>query len=305
MMITIAGCGALGSIFASKLLDGGYRVQAYQRQGATLDALKKGLTIESEDRSSSRTYTFSAVSDRVEDLEPTELIIVLVKSFSTAEVAPLKNLLKEGGIVLTLQNGLGNAEILSSIFGEERIAAGTAHWGAIKRAPGVVQEAGGALIVLGPWVAGKDMTRVAHILEEAAFKVKYVEDPRPFIWKKLTINNMVNTCAALTGLNNEGLISSPLILELMKGIGKETVEAAGRAGICLDMEELWPAFLDNIRKTSTNIPSMLQDNMAERRMEVETIPGGVLKYARNKDEFPYTRTMYALLKSLNTHRGYE
>lgn len=304
-MITIAGCGALGSIFASKLLDGGFRVQVYQRRGATLDALKKKLTIKSEDRSSSRNYTLSSVSDRVEDLEPTELIIVLVKSFSTEELYPLRDILKKGGVVLTLQNGLGNAETLSSIFGERKVAAGVAHWGAIKRAPGVVQEAGGALIVLGPWSAEYDMVWVMEILKKSAFNVKYVEDPRPFIWKKLTINNMVNTCAALTRLNNEGLISSPLILELMKEIGRETVEAARREGINLEMEELWDTFLDNIRKTATNIPSMLQDNLAGRRMEVETIPGGVLKYARNEDEFPYTRAMYAMLKTLNTHRGYE
>ncbi len=304
-MITIAGCGALGSIFASKLLDGGFRVQVYQRRGATLDALKKRLTIESEDRSSSRNYILSSVSDRVQDLEPTELIIVLVKSFSTEELDPLRDILKKGGVVLTLQNGLGNAETLSSIFGEEKVAAGVAHWGAIKRAPGVVQEAGGALIVLGPWSAEYDMVWVMEILKRSAFNVKYVEDPRPFIWKKLTINNMVNTCAAMTGLNNEGLISSPLILELMKEIGRETVEAACREGINLEMEELWDTFLDNIRKTATNIPSMLQDNLAGRRMEVETIPGGVLKYARNEDEFPYTRAMYAMLKTLNTNRGYE
>lgn len=304
-MITIAGCGALGSIFASKLLDGGFRVQVYQRRGATLDALKKKLTIESEDRSSSRNYTLSSVSDRVQDLEPTELIIVLVKSFSTGELAPLKSILKKGGVALTLQNGLGNAETLSSIFGEKKVAAGVAHWGGIKRAPGVVQEAGGALIVLGPWSAEYDMTWVMEILKKSAFNVKYVEDPRPFIWKKLTINNMVNTCAALTRLNNEGLISSPLILELMKEIGRETVEAARREGINLEIDELWDTFLENIRKTATNIPSMLQDNLAGRRMEVETIPGVVLKYARNEDEFPYTRAMYAMLKILNTYRGYE
>ena len=304
-MITIAGCGALGSIFASKLLDGGFRVQVYQRRGATLDALKKRLTIESEDRSSSRNYILSSVSDRVQDLEPTELIIVLVKSFSTEELDPLRDILKKRGVVLTLQNGLGNAETLSSIFGEKKVAAGVAHWGAIKRAPGVIQEAGGAMIVLGPWSAEYDMAWVTEILKRSAFNVKYVEDPRPFIWKKLTINNMVNTCAALTRLNNEGLISSPLILELMKEIGRETVEAARREGINLEMDELWDTFLDNIRKTATNIPSMLQDNLAGRRMEVETIPGGVLKYARNEDEFPYTRAMYAMLKTLNTNRGYE
>lgn len=305
MIITIAGCGALGSIFASKFIDAGFQVQAFQRRGATQQALKKGLTIETKDRSYSKTYHLSAVSHDVKELKLSKLIIVLVKSFNTEEVAPVREILEEGGIVLTLQNGLGNAETLSSIFGEEQVGAGVAHWGAIKRGSGIVQEAGGAFIALGPWKSGTDIRWVADILEQARFNVEYVNDPRTFIWKKLTVNSMVNTTAALTGMNNEGLKTSPLILELMKEIGKEAVTAAGRAGIIIDMDELWPVFLDNISKTATNIPSMLQDNRAGRRMEVETIPGGVLKYARNEKEFPYTRAMYALLKTINTNRGYE
>jgi len=305
MIVTVAGCGALGSIFASKLMDAGYKVQAFQRKGATQDALKKGLTIRSGDGSSEREYQFLEVSDDPAFLKPSDLIIVLVKSFSTPEVHPVKELMKEKAVVLTLQNGIGNAETLSAIFGEKRICAGVAHYGAIRLAPGVVQEAGGAFIALGPWV--KDhipMDWVEKILKNSGFQSEYVADPRPWIWKKLAVNSMVNTTAALTGFNNAGLMNSALIMQLMESIGKEAVTAAGRAGVKIEFEDLWKVFLENISKTAANIPSMLQDNRAGRRMEVDTIPGGVLRYAERDEEFPYTRAMYAILKAIDTERGY-
>ncbi len=286
-------------------MDAGFKVQAFQRKGETFDALKKGLTIESEDRSSSRRYKLLALSSDVRELKPSKLIIVLVKSFSTEEVAPVKAILEEDGVILTLQNGLGNAEILSSIFGEEKTGVGVAHYGAIKRSPGVVQEAGGASIVIGPWKKGVSMEWVADVLEKACFNVAYVDDPRIFIWKKLIVNSMVNTTAALTGLDNEGLLASPLLVKLMKEIGEEAVEAARRAGFVIDLDELWPILLDNIRKTATNIPSMLQDNLAGRKMEVDSIPGGVLQYAGDDSDFPCTRTLYALLKAIDTSRGFD
>jgi len=63
MIITIAGCGALGGFFASRLIDAGFQVQAYQRKGETQDALKKGLIIKSLDLETERKYDLIAVSD--------------------------------------------------------------------------------------------------------------------------------------------------------------------------------------------------------------------------------------------------
>ncbi|HPI99206.1 MAG TPA: ketopantoate reductase C-terminal domain-containing protein, partial [Synergistales bacterium] len=191
-----------------------------------------------------------------------------------------------------------------SIFGEERVCAGVAHYGAIKLAPGVVKEAGGAFIALGPCKRGVPMKWVSDILQRAVFNVEYVEDPSPFIWKKLAVNSMVNTTAALTGFNNAGLMNSPLIMDLMKRIGREAVIAAERAGVKIDFDDLWEVFIRNITRTASNIPSMLQDNRSGRRMEVDTIPGGVLRYARDGSEFPYTRAMYGTLKAIDTERGY-
>ncbi len=301
MIITIAGCGALGGFFASRLIDAGFQVQAYQRKGETQDALKKGLIIKSLDLETERKYDLIAVSDDPSDLHFSELVIVLVKSYSTAEVEPVKRILKDGGVVLTLQNGIGNAETLVDIFGEEKVGAGVVHYGAIGLAPGVVQEGGGSFMAMGPWKRDVSMKWVSDILLRAGLNARYVEDPRPYLWSKLAINAMVNTTAAMTGFNNAELMANPLLVKLMKNIGREVEIAASRAGVKIDFNDIWEKFTGNVR---SNIPSMLQDNMAGRKMEVDAIPGAVLNFAKDESDLPCTRTLYALLKSVDLSRGY-
>ena len=93
-------------------------------------------------------------------------------------------------------------------------------------------------------------------------------------------------------------------MELMNNLGKETVIAANRAGILLDFEEIWKMHLENLERTASNRPSMLQDIEANRQTEIEAISGGVLNYARDDQEFPYTRAVYGLLKTIDLKAGF-
>ena len=126
MLVTIAGCGSLGCLLAARLCAGGATVQVFQRAGPHLDALRRdGITIEN-DRGGATTVTpVARAADRVAELEPSELVIVLVKAYDTASLAPLRPLLTPDAVVLTLQNGLGNGESLAKLFGAPRIAVGT------------------------------------------------------------------------------------------------------------------------------------------------------------------------------------
>ncbi|MDH3454727.1 MAG: 2-dehydropantoate 2-reductase [Desulfuromonadales bacterium] len=300
MMITIAGCGALGSLFALRLLEAGHAVQAYQRSGAQLQALRaKGIRLEGDRDGTARQGRLQAVSDDPEELAPTRLVIALVKAYSTEELRPLKKLLTTDGLVLTLQNGLGNAEALAGIFGAQRVAAGVATYGAFSIAPGVIGWGGDGQITLGPWNKGVATDWVAGLLQSAGLQVVSVGDPRPAIWGKLAINAMLNTVTALTGMRNGATRSNPAALELMQHLGRETVTAAGRAGISLDFDTLWPLFLDNLQRTAGNRTSMLQDVTSRRRTEIDMISGRVLDYARDESDFPYTRAVYALLKAID------
>jgi 2-dehydropantoate 2-reductase len=304
MMVTIAGCGALGSLLAARLVAGGERVQVFQRAGAQLEALReRGITVEADRGGIDSNYRLDAVSCDTAELSPSRLIIVLVKSYNSADILPVGNLLAADGVVLSLQNGLGNAETLSRCFGEDRVAAGVATYGAYRTAPGVIHWGGDGFITFGPWKRGSDFSWVGARLRRAGLNAAYAEDPRPAIWKKLAINAMVNTSAALTRLNNGELLDSPPALNLMKKLAAETMVAARRAGVDLDFEELWAMHLENLERTAANKPSMLQDVEAGRQTETDAISGGVLGYARDEEDFPYTRALHALLKAIDLKRA--
>ncbi len=303
MPITVAGCGALGSLLAARLIEGGAELQVYQREGEQLNALKEnGITIE-RDRTGKRTnFGLSAISSQTRDLEPSSLIVVLVKSHATELLSPLKELLKPKGVALTLQNGLGNMEKLVSIFGKYRVGAGIDTYGAYRIAPGVIGWGGDGFIRLGSAVPGHSIKWVADLLAEKGLNVAYREDPKPDLWKKLAINAMVNTASALTGMKNGELLDYPLMLDLMRHLGRESVSAAKRAGVEIDFEELWEMHLNSLKRTGNNKTSMLQDFESGRPSEIDAISGSVLQYARSGSEYPYTRSVHAMLKSMETHR---
>jgi 2-dehydropantoate 2-reductase len=305
MVVTVVGCGALGSLIAARLIEGGLKVQVLQRPGAQLEALRRsGITIEADRTGTTRNFRPAAVSDDPAALAPSRLAIVLVKAYSTGEVHPVRAVLAQDGVVLTLQNGLGNAEVLAALFSDARVAAGVATYGAYQLAPGVIHWGGDGFITLGPWQPGAEMSWIGDLMAGAGLRVTYVEDPRPAIWRKLFINAMVNTTAALTGMGNGELLANPMALEMMKRLGREAVMAAGRAGVVLDFDEMWAMHLDNLERTAANRPSMLQDLEAGRQTEIDAISGGVLQHARDDGEFPYTRSVYTLLKAIDLQRGY-
>ena len=186
------------------------------------------------------------------------------------------------------------------MFGESRIAAGTATYGAYRLAPGTIGWGGDGEIVLGAWQAGRDLSWVAELLRAAGLAARYVEDPRPMLWRKLALNAMVNPVAALTRMKNGQTLDDAGTAALMQQLGREALTAAGRAGVALEFEEIWAAQEQNLRRTAANRNSMLQDIQSRRQTEVEAILGAVLRYATSLYEFPVTRALYQLLRAIDS-----
>lgn len=300
MLVTIAGCGALGSLMAARMIEGGLEVQAFQRKGAHFDNLKnRGITIQGDKDGKTKTLPLKRVSDDPSGLEKTKLVLVLVKSYDTGQVFPVSSILEEGGAVLTLQNGLGNAETLVNGFGESKVVAGITNYAAFRISPGVIGWGGDGQIYLGPWKKEKDMEWVSGVLEGAGLNVNYVSDPRLFLWKKVAVNATINTITALTRLPNGELLKSEPVLAMMREICEETLIAAERNDVSLDVEELWKMVVSTMEMTARNRSSMLQDVEKGRKTEVESIAGEILRSADSPSEFPYTRTLYSLIRSMD------
>ena len=174
--------------------------------------------------------------------------IVLVKAWQTERAAhQLKECLAEDGLVLTLQNGLGNKETLIQSLRPDRMAVGTITIGVTLISAGLVKEAGEGTIsieqnqALGPLEAA---------LRSAKFNVEIVEDARSLIWGKLVINAAINPLTALLRVTNGELLERPSARKLMGRLAQEAALVAQAEGATLPFSNLIDTVEQVARKTA-------------------------------------------------------
>ena len=162
MNVIVIGIGALGCLFAGRLVPHAdvtmlghwpEQVQALRASGLTMiDPAGETSTIPVR------------VASEPAGLPAADLVLVLVKSYQTARAAAeVAAVLGEEGVVLTLQNGIGNRETLAAAVGTGRAFAGTTSEGANIVRPGVVRHAGYGQTYLG----GAAMRPVAALFQTA------------------------------------------------------------------------------------------------------------------------------------------
>jgi len=138
MKIGVAGTGAVGGYFGGLLKKSGNDVVFFARGNNFLSLQEKGLTIESETGNFNVDGVFSDKYDSFSDIE---LLLFCVKSTATIEVATnVLPYLKKDCLILTLQNGVDNEEILAATFGKHRILSAATYIQAIVNEPGVVKQ---------------------------------------------------------------------------------------------------------------------------------------------------------------------
>ncbi|MDB5937654.1 MAG: ketopantoate reductase, partial [Polaromonas sp.] len=135
--IAIVGAGALGCAMGGVLTEAGHEVWLINRNAGQVEAMnRRGLTLRTggiDRQVAVRAATTAGPAGTV------DLVIVLVKSFHTAEaMQAATSLLGPDTVVLSLQNGLGHEDVLAGIVGRERLLAGKTYVGGTQLAPGHV-----------------------------------------------------------------------------------------------------------------------------------------------------------------------
>jgi 2-dehydropantoate 2-reductase len=205
--------------------------------------------------------------------------------------------LSANGIALSLQNGLGNDEILKRILNPERVAMGVTTVGAKMLEPGYVQFTGNGKIFLGdhPHVGG-----LAELLKKAGFQVEIVSDPISLQWGKLVINAAINPLTALLRIPNGELLERPEARGLLAEAAQEAAYVATKLGITLPYLDPVLAVEEVAQNTATNYSSMLQDVMRGTVTEVEAINGEIVRIGEHIGvPTPVNRILWRLVKSLD------
>jgi len=264
---------------------------------------KNGLTIEREGKS--RTLKIKATTDPVK-IGPAELVIIFVKSTHTASAAETaRKLAGSDGAVLTLQNGMGNADILSEFIDPERVLAGTTSHGATLLGPGSIRHAGVGATTIGPW-SGTEQGRViarklSDFFTKIGIKTEAVDDVRSVLWNKLLINIGINAITALTAIKNGQILDLEITRELSRHAVEEAMKIAGEMKIKVREDAVEHVYAV-AEATAVNRSSMGQDVDAKRQTEIGTINGFIVREAKRLGlKAPVNETLTALVETLHYH----
>lgn len=302
MKIAVVGAGAMGSLFGGLLAERGHEVTLIDVHAAHLEAIQsKGLRLHT-DQGDRHIHSLTACLPAQAQGQP-DLVLVFTKTLHTgAALAGVAHLFGPETHVLSLQNGLGNVEVIRTHVAAERILIGVTTWPADLVGPGHVHSHGQGMIRLmsadgqtSPMVA-----RTVQALDDAGLACAADAEVWAAIWEKVAFNAALNSICA---------VSQCTVDQLGQGDGQalafavvdETLAVAQAEGIHADVEACKAKVASAIAHHWGHKPSMLQDVLAGRPTEIEAINGAIVAHAQDHGiPVPCTRTLLQLVRLVQT-----
>ncbi len=280
MKIVIVGPGAMGILLAASLAKTGEEIWLLDKNKERAEIIsKQGLTVEGI----SAIKTQVIVTANPAQVGIADLIIICVKSYDTKEAIKLAGgLVSQNSQVLTLQNGIGNVEIISEVVGSDKVIGGVTNEGATWLGAGHVRHAGRGETVIGR-LDGKipaSMRSIREILNKAGFETRISKDIKGILWSKLIINVGINALTGITRLNNGKLLEFEGTRKILRDAVTEATKIAKRKKIKLIYDDPLAKVEAVCEATSANVSSMLQDILRKRRTEIDFINGVIVRQAQ-------------------------
>ncbi|TAN19915.1 MAG: ketopantoate reductase family protein [Actinomycetota bacterium] len=302
MRIAIVGAGSLGSVFGGVLASGGSEVFLLSRSQPYIDQVTQSGLILLED-SGLRT-TYPKVTSDASSVGPVDLVIVLVKSFDTRDAMENASaLVGPSTTVLSLQNGLGNEEILAELFGTARLLYGRTFVGGDAISLGKVTAGlAGKLTIIGE-PDGRASSRagdVAHVFNSAGLLTQISENISGVIWNKLLVNVATGALAGVTRLTYGYLYELPVLAETAIAAVNEGISVARAIGVKLiseDAEEIWHSA--GRGQPLSFRTSIFQSLERKAKTEIDFINGALVRMGEKVGvATPVNRTLVACIKGL-------
>ncbi len=281
MKTAIVGPGAIGCLLAAYLSKTKEEIWLldYSKDRASL-IKEQGIIIEGV---SGNWQAKVAVTSDATDINTSDLVIICVKSYDTKRaVQMIKPLLGENTTVLTLQNGIGNVEIIAEEIGQDRVIAGVTNHGATLIKAGHIRHAGSGETIIGR-LDGKipaQLRSIREILNRVGLETKISRDIKGLLWSKLIINVGINALSAVTRLPNGELVKSEACRQILKEAVSEAVRVAKKKRIKLIYDDPIAKVESVCEATSGNVSSMLQDILNKKKTEIDFINGVIVRQAQ-------------------------
>ncbi|MGZ8311636.1 MAG: ketopantoate reductase family protein [Allosphingosinicella sp.] len=279
--VVIVGAGAMGCLFGARLSESGANVTLVDVDETRLAALRRdGVTLR-DDRGERNVPVRADLAACTAG--PADLVMLFTKGMhSAAAIRSVAHFAGPGTVALTLQNGLGNAETIAQVFAPEHVLIGMTDFPADLEGPTHIVSRGEGHVLLGGYVPAAEAAAgpVAELFNRAGLSARVDPDVRVAVWEKVAFNAALNAMAAVTGLDVGGL-DRPSGRRIAAAVAGEVVVVAAAQGLGLDRGRIESRIDFALRHHREHKPSMLQDRLAGRPTEVDSINGAVVRLAES------------------------
>ncbi|WP_135385340.1 2-dehydropantoate 2-reductase [Vibrio tasmaniensis] len=287
MNITIVGPGAIGSLWAIKLLQAGHNVALWSRS-----------TYNSIDLSLDGQASLAFSNNNIEKLSASDLIIFTVKAWQVEEATtPLLQYLDSDTILMFMHNGMGAVAQIATHIDAHPVVLATTTQAAFKPDKNNVSHTGFGQTQLGAFnLKGQQCTFLVDVLEHAFPAVSWNPEITTALWAKLAINCAINPLTGLEQIKN-GELADKRFREALSSIIKELTQVMLAEGITCSFDELETSVKHVIQATAQNNSSMQQDMFYERKTEIDFITGHLIKTAlKHQIEVPVNQKLFTQVK---------
>jgi 2-dehydropantoate 2-reductase len=307
--VAVMGAGAVGSFYGAMLARAGHRVtligrpahvQAIQRDGLQLEMGRQLHTVRVEACSDP-----SAVAGA-------DLVLCCVKSGDTEDAArQIAPHLGPATLLMSLQNGVGNAETLARLL-PCRVIPAVVYVAVALGGPGRVCHFGRGDLAIGAMPGGTQssvpewptLQALVDFFAGAQVPVRIVPDVAVELWAKLLVNCAYNAISGLAQMPYARLAEQADIRALQDDIVREVIAVAAASGLTLPLD----ASLDAVRRIAVGMPQQLsstaQDMARRKPSEIDHLNGYIARRGRELGvPTPVNRTLYALVKLVESGYG--
>ncbi|SOE18637.1 ketopantoate reductase [Hoeflea halophila] len=290
--IGIMGAGAIGLYVGGMLAHGGAKV-VFAARGRTLASIKRGLSLSRYDGFKATLKPEQYESGGADSLGGCDVVLFCTKSGDTEAAAlELSRSLKPGATIISLQNGVGNVELLKRLLANHEVVAGTVPFNVVRLSPNAVHCAMEGTVLVGPSSASTSLTDLA---KASGLKIQIHHDLDALQWGKLLLNlnnglNVISGKPLLRQFQDRGyrLVLAMAMEELLA-----TLDAAGISivGASRTSPRLIPKVLrlptwlfrvvarQQLRMDDTARSSSWDDLKAGREPEIRFLNGAVCSLA--------------------------
>lgn len=299
--IAIVGAGGVGVLLGAMLARGGQDVRLLARGGA-LEAIREhGLRTHGAD--GDHAVPIARVSDDAAELGTADIVLVTVKTWQLAELAPrLAPLIGDRTLVVPMQNGVEASEVLARSLGEDRVIGGVARLISWQERPGEVRWIGRwpSLTIGGLRPGQADAVEAcAAALRAGAIEVLVTDAIERARWLKLLFIAPLGAVGAVERAPVGVFRTQPRARAFLDATMHEIAAVATARGVDVTEEDIAAAMerIDELPESSTS--SMHRDIVDGKPSELHELIGAVVRLGRQAQvATPASAELYAELEPL-------